>query len=88
MHTACAKGFGDVSEFEAESPAHWACLLLIEYAWLLLPGAVGDEENENVNVTAVVDSRRPLRFVYSGRKDDTKENTLLFSVNCPTRAGS
>lgn len=23
---------------------HWACLLLIEYAWLGLPGAVSDEK--------------------------------------------
>ena len=68
--------------------AHWVCLLLIEYAWLLLPGAVGDEENENVNATAVVDSLRPLQFVYSRRKDDTKGKIGLFSVKCPTFAGS
>lgn len=28
---------------ETETWEHWACLLLIEYAWLGLPGAVSDE---------------------------------------------
>lgn len=29
---------------ETEAWEHWACLLLIEYAWSRLPGAVGDEK--------------------------------------------
>lgn len=29
---------------ETETWEHWACLLLIEYAWLGLPGAVSDEK--------------------------------------------
>lgn len=41
--TVCVRGFGDVFETKDETWAHWACLLLIEYAWLALPGAVGDE---------------------------------------------
>lgn len=41
--TDCVRGFGDVFETKDETWAHWACLLLIEYAWLALPGAVGDE---------------------------------------------
>lgn len=48
---------------ETETWEHWACLLLIEYAWLGLPGAVSDEGNENVNVFgAVVGSQRPLKL--------------------------
>lgn len=48
---------------ETETWEHWACLLLIEYAWLGLPGAVSDEGNENVNVFgAVVGSQRALKL--------------------------
>lgn len=35
-----SKQFGDVLDLKAET---WAHLLLIEYAWLDLPGAVSDE---------------------------------------------
>lgn len=34
----------------SETRERRACLLLIEYAWSGLPGAVSDEEDENVNV--------------------------------------
>lgn len=66
---------------ETETWEHWACLLLIEYAWLRLPGAVSDEENENVNVSgAVVDSQRPLQFTCVPNNDPWAEEWIAFEL--------